>query len=113
MVIFLCEIIDENNVLIEKTDAEIKPFALLFEFEGDKKAKRHLLYYCKTSRLNLESSTKSNSIEVKTDTLNLKCRPLPNTTNVKAKTTLETNEDLYNNWFNEVYQENSILEDVA
>ena len=72
-----------------------------------------MLYYCKTSRLNLESSTKTNSVEVKTDTLNLKCRPLPNTTNVKAKTTLETNETLYNKWFTEVYKENSVQGDVV
>lgn len=101
----LGEILDTKKVLIEKTDAVIKPFALLFEFQGDKKARRHVLYYCRATRPNVEGSTKTNSIEVKTDTLNLTCRNIPEKTNVKASTTFETDADTFKNWYTEVYME--------
>ena len=45
----LRETLDENNVLIENSSAEIHPFALLFEFDGDIRHIRHVLYNCSAS----------------------------------------------------------------
>lgn len=101
----LGEILDTKKVLIEKMDAEIKPFALLFEFKGDAKARRHALYYCKATRPNVESGTKTSSIEVKTETLNLTSRNIPGKTDVKASTTFETEATTYDNWYSQVYLE--------
>ena len=103
-VTILREIVDANKVQFEENDKQPAPFALMFEFEGDVKATRHLMYYCKSNRPNLESATKGQGIEPKTETLNLTCRSLPGTTIIKAKTTDETSAAIYAAWYTEVYE---------
>ncbi len=49
---------DTDMVLTEKTNAKPKPFALLFEFDGDVKATRHVLFNCNANRPTVGSTTK-------------------------------------------------------
>lgn len=93
---------DSKNVLIEKSDTEFAPFALLFEFDGDKKHIRHVLYNCTVSRTNIEGQTIEGSKEIKTETVTLAAVPLPDGT-VKAKTGDETDADTYAGWYSSVY----------
>lgn len=104
---------DTNNVLFEDSEVLPKPFALLFEFKGDVNAKRHVMYYCKATRPNIESGTKGQSIEPKTETLNLTCRPAPDTGLVKAKTTAQTNQTAYDGWYTAVYSKSTVNNTVA
>lgn len=53
----LKEELDENKVLIENANVETANFALLFEFDGDQKKIRHVLYNCAASRPGIESQT--------------------------------------------------------
>ena len=106
-VTILKEVIDAKKVQFEESDKQPAPFALLFEFSGDIKATRHVIYYCKATRPNIESGTKGQSIEPKTETLNLTCRNLPGTTIIKAKTTDETEETTYNSWYQAVYEKST------
>lgn len=99
----LGEELDSKKVLIENADAKQVKFALLFEFDGDEKAIRHVLYNCTATRPSVESQTKEESIEPVTETLTISATPLANG-NIKAKTGDTTDEETYKNWYQAVYE---------
>lgn len=94
---------DENGVLFEDASAIPNDFALLFEFTGDKNAVRHVLYNVNAQRPNLESSTKGQNIEVKTETINITANPAIDTGLVKAKAE-PSNATAYEGWYTTVYK---------
>ena len=98
----LNETLDDNNVLIENANTELNSFALLFEFDGDVKHIRHVLYNCSASRPGIEGKTNEESREVQTETLTIKATPLASGV-VKAKTGNTTNSTVYQNWYQSVY----------
>ena len=98
----LKETLDSNNVLIENANVETENFALLFEFDGDVKKIRHVLYNCAASRPSIESQTNEDEVEVQTETLALTASPLANGY-VKAKTGDDTTDAVYQNWYSAVY----------
>lgn len=100
----LGEVKDTDKSLLEVKEPIMSPFALLFEFSMDKTERkiRHIFYYCKPKRVNVEGSTRNKSTEPKTDTLTFAARPMPTTGIVKKKTTKETTEEAYNNWYKAV-----------
>ena len=59
----LNETLDDNKVLIENANSELNAFALLFEFDGDVKHIRHVLYNCSASRPGIEGRTNEESRE--------------------------------------------------
>ena len=98
----LKEKLDDKGVLIENSEVELASFALLFEFDGDQKHIRHVLYNCSASRPGIEGKTNEDSKEVQTETLAIKAAPLANGM-VKAKTGNTTDVTAYNNWYKAVY----------
>jgi phi13 family phage major tail protein len=98
----LKEDLDNKKVLIEKSNVETSRFALLFEFDGDIKNIRHVIYNCSAARPNIESSTKEDDIEVQTETLTIKATPLAEGF-VKARTSDTTDEEAYARWYEKVY----------
>ncbi|MCU4757398.1 phage tail protein [Bacillus cereus] len=102
----LGEQLDETDgVLNELADAKGNPFALLFEFDGDVNATRHVMYNNSASRPTIASKTKTNSAEPNTNELKFVSSPIDinGKRMVKTKTTSKTTQALYDNWYKEVY----------
>lgn len=97
-----------DKVSTENANAVISEFALLFEFTGDTKGIKHVLYRCKATRPNIESGTKTQSIEVKTETLNLTVSPLADG-KIKAKTTDQTTADVFSGWYTKVWEQDGSI----
>ena len=108
----LNEKLDSKGVLIENSEVELASFALLFEFDGDQKHIRHVMYNCSASRPGIEGKTNEDSKEVQTETLTIKSTPLSSGL-VKAKTGNTTDETTYNNWYKAVYIPTDTSEVVA
>ena len=98
----LKESLDANNVLVEDATVETGKFALLFEFDGDINKIRHVLYNCTAARPTIESATKEDEIEVKTETLSITASPLDGGY-VKARTSDSTSAAAYDGWYKTVY----------
>ena len=99
----LKEVLDTNGILVEKADnAESVKFALLFEFDGDERAIRHVMYNCSASRPSIESSTKEETIEPGTETLPLTADPREDGL-VKSRIGDTTAKATYDGWYQSVY----------
>ena len=112
----LLETADVNQVLVENSNSQTGSFALLFEFDGDVRKIRHVMYNCSASRPSISAKTNEEGKEVQTETLTIKSRPLANGL-VKAKTGDSTTEAVYTDWYKSVYQpsvtDNSETESVG
>ena len=95
-----------GGVMIESADAQTKQFALMFEFQGDKKRTRHLLYYCSANRPSVSSTTKDSGDPNTTD-LSIISSPRPDTNIVRAKTTAGVTTAVYDAWYTNVYEKAS------
>jgi len=102
----LGDTIDENGAIIENANATVKRFALMFEFDGDAKKTRHVLYNVLANRPNIEGTTRSSTKEPKSETLEIEARPAVDTSNVRAKV-LQGNTG-YDTFFSAVYLEDAV-----
>jgi hypothetical protein len=102
----LGDTIDDNGAIIENANATVKRFALMFEFDGDAKKTRHVLYNVLANRPNIEGTTRSSTKEPKSETLEVEARPAADTSNVRAKV-LQGNTG-YDTFFSAVYLEDAV-----
>jgi phi13 family phage major tail protein len=101
----LGEILDSTDkVLTELNTAKPKKIALLFEFDGDAKAIRHVLYSCAVTRPGIGGNTKTTSAEPGTTELSLVAGPRPEDGVVKVSTTVDTPANVYSAWYTTVYE---------
>lgn len=96
---------DTNGVLVEDAEAPTVYFALLFQFEGDEKATRHVLYKCSATRASVSGATTEETIEPQTETLTLTVGSVHNPTLDKEIVKAKALEDdtPYATWFASVY----------
>lgn len=94
---------ETTQILTENVDNRTTPFALLFEFDGDQKATRHVLYNCTATRPSVTGATTTNTKEPTTESMTLTAAPLSNG-NIKARTTVNTPDANYSAWYNGVWQ---------
>lgn len=95
-----------NGLLVEDANAEATHFALLFQFEGDVKATRHVLYNCTATRMAASGNTKSENIEPETESMTITATSVYlealSTDIVKADTNESTSSAVYDGWFTSV-----------
>lgn len=101
-------IADKKQVLYETLDPQIVHFALMFQFEGDVKATRHVLYNCTCTRPNNDGSTKGESVEPATETVSFTATSVYNADVdadiVKAEANANSDDTTYSGFFSAVYQ---------
>lgn len=97
---------DANGILVEDAGAKTTYFALLFQFEGDEKNTRHVLYRCSASRASVSGQTTDENIEPQTETLTITAATVYNAALGKdvVKARALESDTPYTNWFSAVYQ---------
>lgn len=99
---------DTKSVIFEDANADAVHFALLFQFEGDAKATRHVMYNCTATRPGSASATKNETVEPQTETVTITATTIYNEDLdkdlVKAETVDGTDATVYAGWFSAVYQ---------
>lgn len=91
----------EGDTIVENKDDRPKPFALLFEFDGDALKKRHVLYRCMGIKPDVASQTKGGGINANQVSLGISATPAKDTGDIK-RTCRQSDSDVYTNWFTAV-----------
>ena len=102
----LGDVLDSNNIYVENAEAPTVYFALMFQFEGDEKATRHVLYKCSATRPSVTGATTEENIEPQTETLTITAASIHNAAMDKelVKARCLSDNPNYANWFSAVYQ---------
>jgi phi13 family phage major tail protein len=108
------EIEDTKGVLIEDANASPVHFALLFQFEGDVTATKHVLYNCTAQRNTVGSTTKSDTVEPQTESATITATsiyvPALDKDIVKASTGDSVDSTTYSGWNTAVYVPSTVGE---
>ena len=95
-----------NGLYVEDANANPVHFALLFQFEGDVKATRHVMYNCTATRASASGNTKTETIEPQTETVSITATSIYvaalDTDIVKAETNESTGDTVYSAFFTAV-----------
>lgn len=98
---------DKVGVLYETNNASPIHFALMFQFEGDVEATRHIFYNCTAARPNIGSETQGETVEPGTETVTLTANSIyvPDLDKdvIKAKATNSESPTAYASWFTQPY----------
>ena len=86
----------------EYADTETAPFALLFEIEGDEKATRRVLYYCKVGVPGEDADGQAQKTP-KTEAMDITASALADG-RTRARTMENTRDEVFNNWFKSVWE---------
>lgn len=96
----LGETADTNGLYVEKSIVSTVEFALLFQFEGDDKGTRHVLYRCVASRPQISGSTQEETVEPQTESITITAMPRISDNVIKARCPYSSTK--YATWFSAV-----------
>lgn len=91
-----------DKVMTENAAAQPKPFALLFEEEGDVTGTKYVLYNCTCTRPSRNLATTTETTEPQTQTSTVTASPLPDRRTM-AYTTADTPAQVLTAWYDEVW----------
>lgn len=102
----LGQAVDANGMLVELKDVEAVHFALLFQFEGDDKGTRHILYNCTATRPATAGSTTTDTIEPQTESVQITASSIYNASFGEeiVKASCKDGDTDYDNFFSAVVQ---------
>lgn len=101
MTAVLGQTVDEDTgLVVENKDDQIKAIALMFEFQGDVKARRFCFYRVNLSRPEISGDTIGESIEVKTQPIDLTASPRPD--DGMVKTYCHVGDTIYDSFYSTV-----------
>lgn len=100
---------EKDGVLVESANDKSKDFALMFEFDGDQKETRHVLYRCTASRPTINGATTTATAEPETATLDFVASARTGDMLVKARTSSETSEEVFNAWYTAPFEADTEL----
>jgi phi13 family phage major tail protein len=98
---------DGNGVLVEDANAKTVHFALLFQFEGDENATRHVLYNVTCGRPSISGATTEETLEPQTESVTFTATAIHNAaldTDIVKASCPETLATQYAAWSTAVYQ---------
>lgn len=99
--------ITNGDLKLETAEQSTVHFALLFEFDGDESATRHVMYNCTASRPAVSGSTTGETIEPQTEKIAISAKSIYNEPTgknlVKARCT-DTASASYTGWYTAVKQ---------
>lgn len=95
----LGEVVDNNGLLVEKSNVEYANFALLFEFSGDANKRRHVMYNCSATRPSVGSATLEDTKEPQTESLSISA--VANSAGY-VKASADETASAYTSWFTTV-----------
>lgn len=90
---------DTNGLHVESKEVETTYFALLFEFNGDNAARRHVMYKCSAKRPEVASNTTQDTKTPVTEKINITA--IPNKAGY-VKAFVDTSSSKYTSWFTTV-----------
>lgn len=106
---------DDDDVLVESKDDVRSYFAMTFEVNGDKAARRYVLYRCMLGRMSINGATitSDSAPTPQTDSVNITITPRPDDGLVKCRTGANTSDATFNAWNSSVYVPSTVSGKIA
>lgn len=101
--VVLGDVRDTNGVILQSMKAG-QAVAMAFEFDGDVKAVRHVLYNVTFSRPSENGETRGKKGDVKSSEFEIVAALHPYFNVAKSKTDATTNDTAYQSWYTKVYE---------
>ena len=100
--------VDKNGAIFENADDKTARFALMFEGQGDAKARRWIFFDCTATRPSRENNTKEESTEVTTEKISITMSPRSTDKAIMAYVEpSEENKKVYETFFTKVYEKDA------